>query len=492
MITSIRNDRVASAVRLKKRAMREKDGRFLVEGAQVVGESLSTGAGVVELFHTATSDGRLDALLAAAREQGVGVHAVSDGVMGALTSTVTPQGVVGVAGFLDRPLHSVEGRTGCVPVLVEVRDPGNAGTILRSADAAGARAVVFTRSSVDVYNPKVVRATAGSLFHVPVVREVDPAEAVAHLRGRDFVVLAADAAGETSVYDLRIEAPVALLLGNEARGLAPEALALADITVRVPIRGRAESLNLAAAATVLMFEVARWHVGRDRANDRLGALVAAAAHDLRSPMTSIRAFAETLGTRWDAIDDAARRTIVQSIGADAVRGGRLIGRLADVARAETGLLSASDEPVDLAAEARTVAVEQRNLGATDVAVTARTSALVRGDRQRLGGLISALVEAAAWWGREGPVHVEIAAPPGPTASIRIWRAGEAGDEREAAGLLSGDREAARPDPAYPGAALLIEFARAVVRAHRGRIGVGPAQGEGGIAFDLALAATPSA
>ena len=124
-----------------------------------------------------------------------------------------------------------------MPVLVEVRDPGNAGTVLRSADASGAGAVVFTRGSVDVYNPKTVRATAGSLFHLPVVREADLEETLSVLRARGFAVLAADAEGPGSVFETDLSGPVAVLFGNEAHGLSPEVRALADATVRVPITG---------------------------------------------------------------------------------------------------------------------------------------------------------------------------------------------------------------------------------------------------------------
>src|SRR5439155_11585907 len=202
--------------------MREKDRRFLVEGAQGVGEALAAGAAVQEIFVSPASEERLDPLIAAAEAAAVPVHAVTPEVMGHLTSTVTPQGVVAVAGFLDVPLDALGQGASFVPVLVEVRDPGNAGTVLRSADASGADAVVFTRSSVDVYNPKTVRATAGSLFHVPVVRDVDLAEAVEHLRRGGFAVLAASATGDRAVHEVDLTGPTAVLVGDEARGLPVE------------------------------------------------------------------------------------------------------------------------------------------------------------------------------------------------------------------------------------------------------------------------------
>src|SRR5439155_4124273 len=201
MITSLQNKRVAKAVRLKKRALREKDRRFLVEGAQAVGEALASGSNVHEVFHTAGPETRLLPVIGMARDRGIRLTEVSDAVMARLTSTVTPPGLVAVADFVDVPLDEIPETATTIPILVEVRDPGNAGTIVRSADAAGADAVVFTRSSVDVYNQKTVRATAGSLFHVPVVREVAAADAVARMRARGFRVLATAADGEVSVYD---------------------------------------------------------------------------------------------------------------------------------------------------------------------------------------------------------------------------------------------------------------------------------------------------
>jgi TrmH family RNA methyltransferase len=257
VITSLHNTRVASAVRLKKRALREKDLRFLIEGAQGVAEALASTGTVHEVFAAADQSGRLADVRDRARSRGIPVHEVSDEVMAHLTSTVTPQGVVAVGGFVDVPLDEVVTGPGPVAILVEVRDPGNAGTILRSADASGAGGVVFSAASVDPYNPKAVRATAGSLFHVPIVRQADPAAAAAAARRAGFRVLGADARGRTSVYDTDLRGRVAVVFGNEARGLGAEALALVDDTIRVPIAGRAESLNLAAAATLILFECAR-------------------------------------------------------------------------------------------------------------------------------------------------------------------------------------------------------------------------------------------
>ena len=188
------------------------------------------------------------------------IHRVSGQVMAAIAQTVTPQGFVAVCRFVDVPL-SLEPPPRLLALLAEVRDPGNAGTVIRVADAAGADAVVLTRSSVDVYNPKCARASAGSVFHLPVTVEADVAATVAALQGAGVQVLAADGAGPTDLDELdeagALARPTAWLFGNEAWGLPPELRGLSDAVVRVPIHGRAESLNLATAAAVCLYASAR-------------------------------------------------------------------------------------------------------------------------------------------------------------------------------------------------------------------------------------------
>ena len=252
MISSTRNPRVAAALRLGRRAFRDEDRAFLAEGAQAVGEALAARA-LTALFCIDPSQ----PLVERARRDGVEIVHVAPIVMERLSATVTPQGLVGIAGFLDVPLAELPAALDCVALLHEVRDPGNAGTVLRSADAAGAAAVVFTATSVDPYNPKAVRASAGSIFHLPVVRSAATADAVAALRDRGLAVYAMAADGETALDDADLARPVAFLFGNEAAGLPADVRALADAAVRVPIDPRAESLNLAAAATVCLFEWAR-------------------------------------------------------------------------------------------------------------------------------------------------------------------------------------------------------------------------------------------
>lgn len=189
---------------------------------------------------------------------GVPVSLVTDEAMAALAETVTPQGVVAVCDHLDVPLpQALAARPRLVAILAGISDPGNAGTVLRTADAAGAGAVVFAGDAVDPYNGKCVRATAGSLFHLALVRGGDAGQIVAACRDAGLRVLAADPYGDVDLYRCRLDAPTAWLFGSEAHGLPPELAAAADARVRIPIHGRAESLNLAAAAAVCLYSSAR-------------------------------------------------------------------------------------------------------------------------------------------------------------------------------------------------------------------------------------------
>jgi len=261
-VISARSPRVRAARQLAKRAFRQRARSFLAEGPQAGGEALASGAAVTELFVTGPALARFGKLAAVAASRGATVHAVSGDVMTELAQTVTPQGLLAVCQFVDVPLAQLLAPgPRLVVVLASVRDPGNAGTVLRTADAAGADGVIFSGASVDPYNSKCVRASAGSLFHLPVVVDAPLAESVLALRGAGLRVLAADARARRTLDEAESAAglgqPTAWLFGNEAWGLPGEALALADEAVAVPIYGRAESLNLAAAAAVCLYASAR-------------------------------------------------------------------------------------------------------------------------------------------------------------------------------------------------------------------------------------------
>lgn len=251
---TVRTPRVISARKLLRRRNRDARREFLAEGPQAVREALRLDGVVGELFGTPAALERHPELVAAAPR----FSAVDDAALAALCDTVSPQGLVAVCAYIDVPLPAAPRLS---VTLAGIADPGNAGTILRTADAAGAGAVVFPDDTVDPYNGKCVRSAAGSLFHVPVVRGGEPGEILDGLRGQGIRVLAADAHGDTDLHSLADEGglagPVTWLFGSEAHGLAPELAALADLRVKIPIYGSAESLNLAAAAAICLYTTAR-------------------------------------------------------------------------------------------------------------------------------------------------------------------------------------------------------------------------------------------
>jgi TrmH family RNA methyltransferase len=339
VLTSPKNPKVTAASRLKKRAFRDEDRRFLVEGAQAVSEALGVPGGLETLF----TEDELAPLAVQARQAGVEVHAVSDEVIKALTSTVTPQGLVGVAPYLDRGLDAVS-EEGCVPILHEVRDPGNAGTVLRSADAAGAGGVVFTATSVDVYNPKTVRSSAGSLFHLPVVRGAETAEAVTSLKDRGFRVLAMASDGADDLYR-------------------------SDLSENI---------------------------------------IGAAAHDIRSPLTAMKGFGYALEKRWDIMTEEQRAVMLQGIVHDADRMDTILRQLVDAARVVGGNLEIFPEQVNVADLVLVIAEGQRRDPDHPPVEWSGEAVTVFVDPARLKTTILAFMETLVWWGNEGSLLVEAA------------------------------------------------------------------------------------
>lgn len=254
-----RTPRVVSAVKLLRTAERRKTGRFLAEGENSVTEALAA-ARVHELFVTEAAAARYATVVDEAHRKGVRVGIVTERAAARLSDTVTPPGLVAVCDTLDVPLaEAVTPRSRLLAVPVAVAEPGNAGTLIRVSDAVGADAVVLAGDSVDPHNGKCVRSSAGSIFHLPVARERDTDRVLATLAEAGVQILATAADGEVDLDDADelLAAPTAWLFGNEAHGLDPQVAARADHRVRIPIRGRAESLNLATAASICLYASAR-------------------------------------------------------------------------------------------------------------------------------------------------------------------------------------------------------------------------------------------
>lgn len=251
VITSVSNARVKRAAALKRRKGRRAAGRYLVEGPHPVAEAIADGV-VTELFATSEAAARY-------ADAGVDVVEVADHVLVRLADGVTPQGVVAVAGIRVTPVEAVVGR-GLLAVVHAAADPGNVGTLIRTADAAGATAVVLTNGSSDPYGPKAVRAAAGSTTHLPLVVGADLDDVLDETRAAGQVTVALDAGADDDLFTILAgldRRPRALVLGSESHGLTADVQGRVDHVAAIPIFGRAESLNVAAAGAIALYAAAR-------------------------------------------------------------------------------------------------------------------------------------------------------------------------------------------------------------------------------------------
>lgn len=239
--------------------MRRRTGRVLVEGPQGVREAVRFAPDRIrDLYVTAEGAQRYAEFVEPAREHGVVVHETSEEVLAAMCDADTPQGTAAVVDWAPATLASVlAAQPRLLVLLSHVRDPGNLGTVIRGADAAGADAVLVSDGSVDVTSPKVVRSTAGSLFHLPIVTGLDIGATLSALDDAGVRRLAADGVGERTIDEVDLSGPHAWVMGNEAWGLQAGTRDACDEVVRVPIHGHAESLNLAMATTICLYASAR-------------------------------------------------------------------------------------------------------------------------------------------------------------------------------------------------------------------------------------------
>ena len=247
-----------AARRLLRRKDRQLARRFLVEGRQAVSEALAQPGTIIELIVADDSLERHQDLIDGASTTGARIGVASGSAVSELSGTVTPQGLVAVCQMVD--ISTVEALSGGPRLVVfcdQVRDPGNLGTVIRCADAFGADAVLVSRDSVDVYNAKAVRATTGSLFHLPIAIGVDLDEAIPLARDSGLRVFGADAEAPYTINELaasgQLAQPTMWVMGNEAWGLPPEHQSRLDRSVALPLYGRAESLNLSTAAAVFLY-----------------------------------------------------------------------------------------------------------------------------------------------------------------------------------------------------------------------------------------------
>ncbi len=255
-ITSRNHEVVKRFRKLGRRTHRDRFGLFMVEGLSLIQEGLDSGARLKELVYV---DAKAEeaAYVRNRLEEPVPTHEISRPLMEWISDVVTSQGIVGAMEQIDASGVETLGQDLTLLLVADqVRDPGNMGALLRIADAAGVDAFVMTAGCVDLYNPKVVRSAAGSHFHLPVVRDADVAELRDRLGGR-IRMLGLDTRGETCYLDEDLTEPVALVVGNEAFGISGQDRPYLDDTLYILMPGKAESLNVASAAAVVLFEALR-------------------------------------------------------------------------------------------------------------------------------------------------------------------------------------------------------------------------------------------
>lgn len=252
-----RTPRIVNAAKLHRASARKKAGMFIIEGENAVDAAVSTGA-ARDVFVTEKAAERFEHIITAAGYMDVYVHPITDRAAKHLSDTATTTGLFALCDpVLWKAGKILAGKPRLVSVPVLTSEPGNAGTLIRTSDAMGADGVIFAGETVDPLGCKVARASAGSLFHIPVAREPNIKDVLGQLRASKLQIFATAADGEADLADIDLSQPTAWLFGNEAHGLGDDLLGEADVRVRIPILGRAESLNLATAASICLYESAK-------------------------------------------------------------------------------------------------------------------------------------------------------------------------------------------------------------------------------------------
>lgn len=255
-LTGLQNPLVKAAAELKQKKYRQQRGEFLAEGLRTVEEAVAFKA-AQQIFYTATEDERTLQLLEQAAFMQLKLTCVSEAVMKKIADTETPQGIIAVCRMQEQPLEQLLASGKLLLVLDRVGDPGNIGTMLRTADAAGVGGIILLKGTADIYAPKTVRSSMGSLFHVPVLSGVAEQEFIDNAKKAGYQLLVTALDGADNLYQADLKGRLAFVMGNEAGGVSASLLKQADKRVFIPMRGKAESLNVAMAAGIVMFEAMR-------------------------------------------------------------------------------------------------------------------------------------------------------------------------------------------------------------------------------------------
>ena len=255
-LTGLQNPVVKAAAELKQKKYRTQNGLYLAEGLRTAEEAVAYKA-VETLFYVATDDDRTMRLLEDAAMQNIKLVCVNENVMKKIADTETPQGIIAVCKMRQPKLETLLASGKMLLVLDRVGDPGNIGTMLRTADAAGIGGLVLLKGCADIYAPKTVRSSMGSLFHIPVLSGVSEQEFVSAAKKAGYDLLVTSLDGADNLYKADLSGRIAFVMGNEAGGVSETLLEKADKRVYIPMAGRAESLNVAMAAGIVMFEALR-------------------------------------------------------------------------------------------------------------------------------------------------------------------------------------------------------------------------------------------
>ncbi len=258
-LTAASNPVIKEARSLKNKKDRDDKGLYFIEGTRFVSEAFKENAGIRYIIFSETflSGGDSPELTGAVEQRGITSYEVPDNLFDSISDTQNPQGVLAVLELKRKLLRDTSIVEGTLVLLDNIRDPGNMGTIIRTADAAGCAGVVASDGCADIYNPKVLRSTMGSIFHIPVCCGGGIAEMMQSVKQKGFQLCASHLEGSVSIYEADLSGNIALIIGSEAGGISAETVKNADLLVKIPMAGRAESLNASVAAGVMMFEAMR-------------------------------------------------------------------------------------------------------------------------------------------------------------------------------------------------------------------------------------------
>lgn len=471
-LLSRQNERLKRLRRLgRDRSARWDERAYLIEGPTLVDEALGAGIELEALFVEGES---FPELVARATASAVPVFRTVDGGLDKVLTATTPQPIAAVGVMPPAPSDELDKAT-FVVVLASVSDPGNAGAAVRIAESAGADLVVFGEGSVDPYNPKTVRASAGSLFRVPVL--VADGEDVLRSLGARRVQRVGTVARGGRLYDsIDYSGPFALVLGNESGGLPAAVTARLDVEVTVPMEGTAESLNVSTAGAVIAFEAAKQRRAGGRTLSAVE-VVNAVGHELRSPLTAVKGFTSMMLKRWDRLGEDEKREMLSEVNREADRVTRVVGELLDLSRLEIGKLRLQRKLLHLAdTSADVVAALSEVMPDVDCSIDfpdpfPRVSA----DPDKISQVIRNLIENAAKYGSPEGIRLvgEVA---GDDVRVCVSDRGEGATAEELESYFAMRPKRDGQNPSGSGFGLWIS--RGLVEAHGGTLTATSQPGKG--------------